>query len=376
MDGERFQDLIVGAAFENSAGPITGKAANFTVTVTNAATGAALASGAPIENPASSGIYEFTVNSTLLTARMRIKAIWSNTTDELRAEKYYAVGDIPSWARTRREIRKRIAGRLFPGRQVWQLLAGSSGLNSTTRAYLPDLVTGGTDEYRGGWLWFGSGGNAGKERQATASDEAALTVTWAPALGVATAANDRVELYPVRPSQINDAIDDAVADLADLAFEFVDEGVLDTDGVTSEWSLPTDARWVSKVGLTRDSDGRFLGWYAPSSWSLLPGQRLRLDDQSGETGQDPLDWGAWAARLGPPDGYKLRVQMLCEVGPPLYDDSFVVVAPEEVVAQAAYRLLLTMPERRDQWPFWERDAERARLRATTAFPAGSRAVRR
>lgn len=376
-DAALSQDVTVGSYFENSAGPITGVAANFTVTVTNRATGATVTSGAPTENPASSGYYEFTINSAFLTGRMRLRVVYSNTTNELYSEFFLSVGDVPSWARTRRQLRARIATRLNRGRTIWQKRLSASASNTTTTCYLPNLVVGGANEFRGGWVWFGSGANAGQERLVTEWDADTFVLTWGPALGTAVTTNDWVEIYPphLQPSVINEKIEDAIAALRDRALILIDEQPYDTDGDTQEWTLPSDLRYVHRVGLVRDDDSEFLYWLPNSSWGLLPNRILRTTAGvvSPESPfREYLTPGAIA------DGYKLRVLGMVAPDPPLYDDSFVDILPDAVIDDAALRMALDLshqPEYRQMVPFLNERARQSRLAASVSLPGGSREVR-
>jgi hypothetical protein len=377
VDGQIGHDFTLAAFFENSAGPVTGAAATMTVTVTNQASGAVLTSGPPTENPPASGYYQYTIDAALLTSRMRLKAVWADPATELYAETYLAIGDMPSWARTRRDLRRRIASRLAGNDdRIWQERA--TGGTDTT-AVIGALVIGGEHEYRGCWLWFGSGPNEGLERRVTASAAGTMTLTFAPAVGTAIVAGDRLEVYPsgLRPSRLNQAIDDAISDLGTSCLIEIDEQVLATDGQTREFALPSDVRYVYRVGLVSSHHQRFLGWYEPPDWELLPHQRLRLDRLGlGSADADPLDWGAAGGAVALPDGYIVRVLGLADIDPPLYDDSSVDIAPEAIVALAAYRLALQVPSLREVLPLWRQDADVARARASTRLPAGTREVPR
>lgn len=377
MDGQIGQDFTLSAFFENASGPVIDAAATMTVTVANQGTGIVLTTGAPTENPPTSGYYQYTINAALLTSRMRLKAVWRNPTAELYAETYVAIGDVPSWSRTRRELRRRIASRLAGSDdRIWQERATSG---TATTAAINALVIGGQHEYRGCWLWFGSGPNEGQERRVTGYDTATNVLTFAPAVGTTIATQDRLELYPsgLRPSRLNAAIDDAISDLTIACMIEVDEQVLATDGLTREFALPSDLRFVYRVGLVKTQDRSFLGWYEPPDWELLPHQRLRLDRLGmGSTEQDPLEWGASGGAVALPNGYVVRVLGLADIDPPLYDDSSVDIAPEAIVALAAYRLALTIPQLREVLPLWRQDADLARARASTRLPSGVREVPR
>jgi hypothetical protein len=96
----------------------------------------------------------------------------------------------------------------------------------------------------------------------------------------------------------------------------------------------------------------------------------------GSTEQDPLEWGASGGAVALPNGYVVRVLGLADIDPPLYDDSSVDIAPEAIVALAAYRLALTIPQLREVLPLWRQDADLARARASTRLPSGVREVPR
>jgi hypothetical protein len=354
----------VGAFFESGGGPLTGLAANFTVTVTNRRTGAVLATSSPTENPAGSGNYEYTINSTLLTVPMRIKVAFTNPTDELYAESFFSVGDMPSWARIRRELRLAIARRLWPDEHVWDLRATNG---TTTTATLNGLPLGALNEYRGLWCWFWSGANRGQERQIVGWDDDTGELEWSPALGTAIAATDRVEIYPIRPSRINTALDDVIADLRTVALVESEERLLATAIDTFEWTLPSDAAYVHEVGLIRDSDARFIGWLPFEMWTTAPGGVLRVS--AGPT-IDPGSPFGWDVAVPQPlrDGYALRVMLLSHVEPPMYDESTVDIEPSIVRDMATYQLAMDMPSQKDRWPFLAAQAERARKRARTPLP--------
>lgn len=377
MDGSINQDFTVGILIEDSAGPRTGLT-DVSVTVTNRASGATVATGTATESPAGSGYYEYTVNSTLLPSAMRLRAVFTSAAAEAYAEQFFTVGVVPSWARTRRELRQEIARRVEDEETIWE---GDATGGSTTTVVAPWLTLGGEGGWRGLWAWFSDGANRGQERRVTGFAEATTTLTVAPALPAAVAAGHRVELARRRPSAYNRALADAVSQLAGRTLAEADETLLATDGSVREWTLPSDARYVVRVGIVRTSDSLFLSWLPHSAWELLPGGVLRVVQEGGALAdpRNPFRW-SYSAPAALPAGYKLRVLLLTELAPPLYDDSFVAIRPEAVLATAHYLAALAKAVKdegaRQTLPFLERQATRWQAKAAGSLPAGARQVER
>lgn len=373
MDGQLFVDLTVAAAFAAQGVPLTGLAANFVVTVTDTATGSVLAHGA-ISEQAATGYYQTTIDGSLLTRRLRLKVVWDDPTDQLYAESFYAIGDIPDGARTRREVRQRVARRLDGDDRVWSEVATGG---TTTTAIVPGLTIGGDGEWRGMWAWFVDGANQHQQRQVTAFDSATDTLTLSPALPVAVALGHRVELYRLRPSTLHAAIDDGLAGLGDAYPLDAEDQTGTTDGLTTEWPLPSDAAQVCEVGLVRLQDALFLGWMPLDSWDLLPGRLLRIANAPVADPFDPLGWGV-TRPAALPDGYRLRVWLRVRPSPPLYDDSLVCAPVDAVVAAAAYQLLLDAPydeRRRVLLPHFRSEATRTLVSRGATPTGGAKLVR-
>jgi hypothetical protein len=371
MDGSLYQDFVVGAAFADASGPRTGLAAGFICTVTNAVTGAAIVTPLVTENPAGSGLYEATINSTYLTSRIRLRVVFANALAELYAEAVYDIGVLPSWSMTRSQLRWDIEARLFDNDRVWQELTTAPG--STTTAVLGAMTIGADNEYRGLWAWFSVGDNANRERRVTAFDHATTTVTFSPAVPVAVAQGVTVELSPLRPSLVNAAIDRAYRRLAGKALQSV-EFRYATDGVTTEWSLDPSLYSIHQVGLIRDEDSQFLGWFQQSAWQLISPRVLRLAGPWNENSQSPFDRPFYASANALDAGFHLRVMGHEIAAPPLYDSSAIVIDPDAVQALAIYDLSAIIPSRKDRLPLLRQDAEAALSRATTPWPAGSKEV--
>jgi len=373
VDGQLNSDFLIAAAFASPSGPLTGLAANLTVTATDTATGATLLVGA-ISETGTTGYYQATIDASQLTRRLRMKVVWSDTTDQLYAESFYAIGDIPDYARTRREVRQRVARRMDGDDRVWSEVATGG---TTTTAIVPGLTIGGDGEWRGMWAWFVDGANQHQQRQVTAFDAATDTLTLAPALPAAVATGHRVELYRLRPSTLHAAIDDGLSILADGFLVDAEDQSFTTDGVTSEWALPSDAAQVCEVGLVREDDDLFLGWMPLDTWDVLPGRLLRIADAPVVDPVDPLNWGV-TRPAALPDGYRVRVWLRTKPSPPLYDDSFVCAPVEAIVAAAAYQLLMDAPydeSRRVLLPHFRAETTRTLVSRGSVATGGAKAVR-
>ena len=371
MDGSLYTDFVAGAAFADASGPRTGLSGNFLCIVTNAVTGAEIVRPPVTENPAGSGTYEATVDSTYLMARIRLKVVFANPFDELYSEAVYDIGVLPSWSMTRAQLRWDIEARLFDNDRVWQELTTAPG--STTTAVLGAMTIGMDNEYRGLWAWFLVGDNANRERRVTGFDAATSRITFAPSVPVAVAEGVTVELAPMRPSLVNAAIDRAYRRLAGKALLPV-EFRYPTDGLTTEWSLDPSVYSIHNVGLIRDSDQQFLGWFQQSSWQLLSPRILRLAGPWNESSESPFDRPFYASANAMDAGYTLRVMGQESAAPPLYDSSAIVIDPDAVSAMCLYDLSGMIPARKDRLPLLRQDSEAALTRAATPWPAGSKEV--
>jgi len=371
VDGTLHSDFVAGASFSDASGPRTGLAANFLCTVSNAVTGVTIVTPPVSENPAGSGVYEATVDSSELTSRIRLRVVFASAADELYSEAVYDIGVPPAWSLPRAALRWDIEARLFDNDRVWQEITTAPG--TTTTAVLGAMTIGMDNEYRGLWAWFTVGANAGQERRVTAWESGTSTITFAPALPAPVDVGVTVELSPLRPSLVNSAIDRAYRRLAGKALTPV-EFRFPTDGTTTEWPLDPSLYSVQQVGLI-DAAGVFLGWLQPSAWDLLPPGILRVGGALTGPTDSPFDWPT-ATADAVQDGYTLRVMGHEMASPPLYDSSLIVVDPDAVQALCLYDLSAMIPSRKDRLPLLRQDAEAALSRATSPWPAGSREVPR
>lgn len=276
---------------------------------------------------------------------------------------------------TRGDLRWRIANRLGGSEEwAWRALASDGG---TQHAVLPDLVIGGLNEQRGLWAWFSDGPNAGLERRVIAfapfepGDPAALPdpvpdsqpqIEWSPPLPAAVVAGDRVWLSVLRPTRINDAIDDALRLMAEPT-ALPAEMVLVTDGLSDTLALPADAVAVADVAWLGESDlvvdgvaDETRSLLSRSSWEMVPGRGVRV----GNVGT----WGplGWAVSV-PPAGWRLHVDYRAAVPLPLTDDDIVACLPQAVVSSAVADLAMGLAELRPLLPLLLDQAQRDRSRA-------------
>ena len=152
-------------------------------------------------------------------------------------------------ARTRRQLR---ASVLYNAGAIIEITASATGL--TTTVVTNQLPLGATDDYRGWRIWPTSGTNANLLRTVTASSVAAsvTTLTIAPALTDATAANDTFQLIgksglEIHPDIVNEYINQAIIEVTGLAYVPVESLALHGDGRQSRFDVPSTLTMISGV---------------------------------------------------------------------------------------------------------------------------------
>lgn len=323
------QDNTIGAYFSNDQGPVTG-VADMVVSVINRATGATVFSGSATESPANTGYYSAVVPAASLTVPMFLTVTFSSAISKLWDRTILTADDVPGWARTRRDIRQMV-GRLLDGeRAVWDFEPTSG---TTLTAVVPDLNVGGDHEYRGMWARFNDGANRGLTRRLTDFTEATDTITWSPALPAAVGGGDRIELYKLDPRIIDREIDAAFSITRETALIPMHDRTITTDGVTTEFTIPTGVRRIARVGIKAPT---WSMWLSHREWSIV-GKKLVIG-QRGPVDGDPFRWPASLTFTALPAGYTIMLDCLVNVNPPLYDDSYVDLLPEYVEAHCHWSL--------------------------------------
>jgi hypothetical protein len=181
----------------------------------------------------------------------------------------------------------------------------------------------------------------------------------------------------VRPTTLHAAIEDGLSIISDGFLVDAEDQSFQTDGVTNEWALPSDAAQVCEVGLVREDDDLFLGWLPLECWDVLPGRLLRIADAPVQDPVDPLNWGL-TRPAALPDGYRVRVWLRTRPSPPLYDDSFVCAPVDAIVAAAAYQLLMDAPfdeSRRVLLPHFRAETTRTLVSRGSTATGGAKLVR-
>src|SRR3990167_2440993 len=152
-------------------------------------------------------------------------------------------------ARTRRQLR---ASVLYNAGAIIEITASATGL--TTTVVTNQLPLGAADDYRGWRIWPTSGTNANLLRTVTASSVAAsvTTLTIAPALTDATAANDTFQLIgksglEIHPDIVNEYINQAIIEVTGLAYVPVESLALHGDGRQSRFDVPSTLTMISGV---------------------------------------------------------------------------------------------------------------------------------
>jgi hypothetical protein len=276
---------------------------------------------------------------------------------------------------SRGDLRWRIANRLGGSEEwAWRSTASDGTLNS---AVLPDLVIGGLNEQRGLWAYFSDGPAAGQERRVIAFTpydpgdptaappipEALPEIVWSPPLTDPVTAGDRVWLSVLRPTRINDAIDDALRLLAEpISLPMQTEIV--TDGTTDTFVLPeacigvADVFWLDEPGLIVEGTAvePWRDLLPRSSWEMVPGRSIRL---GGVNSLGPLGWHI----TPPPAGWRMLISYRAAVPLPTSDDDLVQCLPGAIVSSATADLAMGQPELRTMLPLMIDQAQRDRARA-------------
>jgi hypothetical protein len=277
---------------------------------------------------------------------------------------------------TRGDLRWRIANRLG-GSEEWAWRSVAAPGATQIVAPLLDLVVGGLNEQRGLWAYFPDGANAGLERRVVAFRpwdpgdpdtvppvlEELPMVEWAPSLPVPVAMGDRIDLSVLRPSRINDAIDDALRLMAEPT-ALPAQIVLVTDGLSDTLTLPdsavsvADCTWLGEGDVVvNGTDDETRSLLPRGSWEMVPGRGLRVGSVS--------VWGPWGWNLGlPPAGWRLLVDYRQAVPLPTSDDDLVPCLPQAVVSSACADLAMGMQEMRPLLPLLLDQAQRDRSRAS------------
>lgn len=130
-------------------------------------------------------------------------------------------------------------------------ISSSASAAGTTTTLVDNTLTGAKDIQKGRWLLFTSGGNAGKERRVTASSIASdvTTLTFAPALGNATASGDTYKMFDNTLSSlmIREALKQSTNAIVGRFYRREESVALHADGVTSRFDLPSEFDMVDRI---------------------------------------------------------------------------------------------------------------------------------
>ena len=170
--------------------------------------------------------------------------------------------------RTQRQLRAHV---LYNCGAILELTATATGLSTTF--VTNQLPLGAADEYKGWYIWPTSGSNnSNLVRRVTGSSVAAnvTTLTFAPALTDATAANDTFQLigkpgFQPHPDVINGFLNQALIEVAGLAYDPEESFALHGDGRQRRFDVPSEFKMVNGVW-TRDSVASLLIHDAATEW--------------------------------------------------------------------------------------------------------------
>lgn len=374
------QDAKLSVYFEYETKPVVG--ATVTTVVTDQSGGAQIATGPATADPALPGVYTFLLDATLIPATLtRIKAVFAGTSAsiDLYHEAFYSVGQPSESAQTRRAIRNAVVQQLFGPQHLWRITFDAHLSNSVRLGYAPMISVGGDGEYRGRWLRFMDGLNAGQTRRVTGWASATKLIAWEPAVPttIPPTGGARADLLPVDPDWCDQLLSDAIVSLGQGAFDLAEEDLIATDGSTRQFPLPNDATAVYQVGIswvnTGDGSLLFQGWFLPDDWRLVPGGKLELlATQPADTGPlgSLLGYDAW------PTGYRLRVRYLTAVDLPLTDADLITVDPTYLRYTLGSMLTIANKDQERLTNYLAQQSEMWRPRATKSRPPNSKTVPR
>lgn len=384
-DVPALMDYIAGVSWEEADGLVEGLT-DVLLTVTDRRTGSAILTNVAAPESASPGWYEYTIDDALLPLSLQgIKLVFTSAVRELRAEQHLTVGPVTPAMRQRRQTRHAIARRVWQDRRSWlEQATAPGGGASTTQFRLTRMVVGGRNQYRGMWARFSNEANRGLSRMVTAYDETTSLFTISPALPSAVATGHWVELYPEDPDSLDRWIDDAWSEMEGRRLRRVEEQVIETDGSTQYFQLPSDARYVYQVSSIRGQSEAAL---PNSCWTMAPGGQIRLltprQSPTPTSGQsrdltNPMGWKLSGSTAWP-DGYTMKVHLLCGQAAPLFDESWIDAPSGPFVNLATQLALAEMMERAPDaraslLGYMAGQKSSAVRRLSTQLPAGSKAV--
>lgn len=147
--------------------------------------------------------------------------------------------------RTREQLRQHIGRALG---KLYVSTTKSSG-GSTTTLLDESIVLGGADTQIGKWIRFTSGSNENDTRRVTDSsiDTNVTTITFKPAVDVATA-GETYELWDgYNPDDIDDYINQAIMSATGWVYDPIENIELHGDGHQTRFDIPSNISMISKI---------------------------------------------------------------------------------------------------------------------------------
>ena len=373
------QDARLSVYFEYDNRPVADGAVS--VVVYDQGTGAQIDAGPTTEDEARPGVYTYVLPASMLTpARSRLRAVFTGQDGltDLYHEAFYSVGSIAESAQTRRNIRNAAIAQVWGSHALWKLEFATSVANTTRVGYVPMLSVGGDGEYRGRWLRFFDGENAGHTRRVTGWNATTKLLTWEPPTPEVALDGARVDLLPIDPDFADQLLNDAIISLGPGVFDLAEEERLATDGATTQFPLPADAIAVYQVGLIYDQpteppSSLWCGWLLPDEWRPVAGGALEVfSPGTGPSG--PLDQVTVSGQGALPAGYRLRVRYLIEHDLPLTDADLIAIDPTYLRFTLGSMLTMFNKEQERLTNYLAQQSELWRPRATRARPPNCKAV--
>lgn len=260
------------------------------------------------------------------------------------------------------DLRLRIAREAGMLAHAGQIAAGTTA----TTLVDPSLVFGADGEYAGCWVWFTSGTSVSQARRVTGFVAATTALTVAPGFDEAPALGTRFQLLRMgvglRPGDLTDLINSAIASLADRAYLPRQDESLVTIADQADYDVPAGFEIVNRVDLWDDENERYEE-VGITDWSL-DGTTIRL--------------------VSAPTDSDLALRLHGTMAPEglYWDAQYVEVMPEYVVAFAIESLHAALgggqatdpDDHRRAEAFYASKTEAYRRRAIGRLPANARQV--
>lgn len=156
---------------------------------------------------------------------------------------------MPAAGLTRKQIRQIIARNLLGS----EFVNSDTSASGTVRVLEDNTLRGGDQDHRGKWVLMTSGTNNGTETRVESFESTIRELTLDPELSVSSGNGDTYEMFSdlVSATTIHDAINQAVGEVLGEIYDDEESLALHADGVTSQFTLPSEINGLREVWYRR-----------------------------------------------------------------------------------------------------------------------------